>query len=608
MKTIIAIVAVLLSLHFGSHAADDAAPWGAETGGLVSRLIVPLDYVQGEPIRPVLEVKNVSNADVLVRKTLRWECVQDVKFNVKEPKGKTRLNNNTQHGDLAADAYKALKPQEVQSYPADDLRFIVVSGMRMTGEYELTASYTLSKPVEKEAHADYRERIKASIVGDVVAPKVKLQVRELKAGDLRVHEWGVFTVYTEMKLANAGMKAEWNSLPDFFYRQFPTYRLKWSPSAWDKPIIYFYAQRHLDLTVTIDFKEGAPVVWWPSATHPHIDNQPNIQGAIQPGKVFHWLQWDITLGKDAVRPYGHMKALKAVEEKTPELPQSSWLHAARKIDATPLIVDATPSDKGRRMPANQPEGEKFLYYDGLVPAPDFLRCIASDADGVVLRNTATFPLKDLIVIDRRNQAKDAAVLFAHLTEDVAPGKDVKIRFSSIAAKDWPATPGKEVNAALKKAGLTEAEAESVVNIWRDGFFNRPGLTAFYVLPQTEYDRMLPIRIGLDESTMVHPEITRVGIALHPSIDGEPALRKRVEELIAQLDSEDFKVREAASKALAEIGGIVFSILDQTIKETKSAEIKQRCTAILENFDARTYLTNPPKPDDNQRKFDKARGD
>src|SRR6516162_2768788 len=92
---------------------------------------------------------------------------------------------------------------------------------------------------------------------------------KLDKDDLVVHEWGVFTVLNDAKYANANRKEEWGSLPTFFYRQFPKERLRWMPSAWDKPLIYFYAKSEsMHLRVKVTFTEGAPVVWWPAAAEP----------------------------------------------------------------------------------------------------------------------------------------------------------------------------------------------------------------------------------------------------------------------------------------------------------------------------------------------------
>ena len=74
------------------------------------------------------------------------------------------------------------------------------------------------------------------------AAPVAFEIAALAKDDLVVHEWGVFTVFNDAKYANLNRKQEWGSLPSFFYRQFPTERLRWVPSAWDKPIRLFLCE------------------------------------------------------------------------------------------------------------------------------------------------------------------------------------------------------------------------------------------------------------------------------------------------------------------------------------------------------------------------------
>ncbi len=57
--------------------------------------------------------------------------------------------------------------------------------------------------------------------------------------------------------------------------------------------------------------------------------------------------------------------------------------------------------------------------------------------------------------------------------------------------------------------------------------------------------------------------------------------KRVERLLADLDSNAFAVREAASKALAGLDGQAMPYLEQTLKRTDSAEVRVRVTRLLE---------------------------
>ncbi len=66
---------------------------------------------------------------------------------------------------------------------------------------------------------------------------------------------------------------------------------------------------------------------------------------------------------------------------------------------------------------------------------------------------------------------------------------------------------------LCQAGLYDAEAKSVLAIWEKGLFDRPGVTAIYLLPQEEYDRMLPLTISPKPQ-----KIVRVGIVMQGNLE------------------------------------------------------------------------------------------
>ncbi|MBI5724528.1 MAG: hypothetical protein HZA50_11255, partial [Planctomycetes bacterium] len=228
---------------------------------------------------------------------------------------------------------------------------------------------------------------------------------------------------------------------------------------------------------------------------------------------------------------------------------------------------------------SQIETERFLYYDGLVPAPDYLKLKAIDAKSAEFSNTGKFDIQNLFVIDRREWQKDKPIRFAQV-EKLETGKELKVIFEEVPAKDWPAAAAKKVRQALLKAGLFEAEADSMLKIWEKGFFEREGVTAFYILPCSEYDRLLPLKVDPEPG-----EIVRVGVALHCRMEGPQAVEKQAQELIAKLESNAVAVHRPAIKALLEMGPMIVPLLKKAIETTASHEIKTRCRQIIDQIDA-----------------------
>src|SRR5262249_55443088 len=161
---------------------------------------------------------------------------------------------------------------------------------------------------------------------------------------LVVHEWGVFTLFNDAKYANSNSKQEWDSLPNFFYRQYPQERLRWEPGNWNKPIVYFYARETpLRLEVRLTFTDGMPVVWWPAVAEPFDEGgQPNSghivnSRAVAISRPYRSLTWRLWLGHsvpdpklEAVLwhwPIGMQPAWTKVEDF--QLPGDCWLREAR---------------------------------------------------------------------------------------------------------------------------------------------------------------------------------------------------------------------------------------------------------------------------------------
>ena len=139
---------------------------------------------------------------------------------------------------------------------ACSLCFLAGWVVRDRGPAGLRADPTPPKQVDAPA-----ELLTNQWAGEAEAVPVSFELAPLTKEDLVVHEWGVFTVLNDAKYANANRKEEWGSMPKFFYRQFPVERLHWVPSAWDKPVVYFYAKpTPLHLKVKVTFTEGMPVM------------------------------------------------------------------------------------------------------------------------------------------------------------------------------------------------------------------------------------------------------------------------------------------------------------------------------------------------------------
>jgi hypothetical protein len=606
------------------HAADDNEGWSKPVDGIACRLRIDSEVVPGQAIPATIEIKNVSDKPRYLVPMLDPYERDILRMEIKGPNGQSlKLRSWGRAVALGPESFQIIAPRKVIANQILDLRdhfpelqSIEIKGRDVHflnwpadsprwGQYQVALRFRSPKvpsefvvgkegggaKLEKIFEYPSAELLAGQWANEVVAPTATFTLRPLAKDDLAVHEWGVFTVFSDAKYANVNRQEEWGALPSFFYRQFPKERLRWSPSAWDKPIVYFYAKpKHLTLGVEVRFPEGAPVVWWPAAARP-LDESPGPQR--DKDRPFRFLQWEVSAGEEVPASRfsreGGTGWIKATEFP---LPEDCWLRKCRLKDATLLTVWGSHEGRGKPWISARPETERFLYYDGLVPAPSYLRCEKVEAKSLTLRNKADFDLGPVFVVDRRNLDADTGARFQILDakEPFKAGSTRTIEPPAVAKKDWPKMGVAKLREALLDAGLFAPEADSLLELWRKQLFESDGVTVFHLLPRKEYDRMLPLEIV--PAPAGGP--VRVGIALHPRIEVEPGFAARVKELLPKLDDMDFSVREEASKELLAIGPVAVQLLREERDRTTSPEVKRRINDVLAKVDAAEWLHVVPK--------------
>jgi hypothetical protein len=511
-------------------AAEKACPWGEPVDGIACRLVVQPRYVIGQAITAAIELKNVSKK----KRSIAMDLYLDPDGNrssirMEGPKGPVRIRGSAierltlteRSTGRSENRFKSIDAGEIKRFELHDLPayFEKPSGPDARWKALVPGKYSLRlriRSAKVTAHSGLpQELVAGQWAGEAVAGPVHFELAPLTRNDLVVHEWGVFTLFNDAKYANSNSKQEWDSLPNFFYRQYPQERLRWEPANWNKPIVYFYAKETpLRLEVKLTFADGMPVVWWPAVAEPFDEGgQPNsghiTDSRLQPmSRPYRSLTWRLWLGHSVPDP-----RLEAVLWAWPigawtkvedfQLPGDCWLREARLPEASPLTVlgdleEIPKNSYGERVafPCNlfRPETERFLYYDGLVPAPNYLRCVKVDPTSITVRNRARFDIQHLFVVDRRTPGKVGFAWLDRTDNPLRPSTSLTVELLDVSKEDWPDTGIKQVKQALLEAGLFECECDALLKIWRTGFFEAEGVTVFYLLPQYEYERMLALEI------------------------------------------------------------------------------------------------------------------
>jgi len=381
-----------------------------------------------------------------------------------------------------------------------------------------------------------------------------------------VHEWGVFRVHDDVELANADLRAEWDGLPTFVYGQ--TMRRDF-PRHWDrvqvevlKPVIYLHAPRPMAAELRVDFPSGVPAVWWPATENPAYHGN-ELEPPRKPERPVRSLQWKLHLQQP---PW---KSSPPVGPKP--LSRGHWMQALREVKCDDVYAPAGERNVGL-------EREKFVYYDGVLPAIQVLS-VKPEGGRATLTNLAKFTTFDVWVVDNRDPSNPRVGRLPRL--DASESKDVDLT-PAVREPRRDDFADAALTAQLKAAGLNDDEAAALTTIWADDLFRGPGLTLLYRVPQEEYDRLLPLTVR------PRPEkVVRVGLVQQVPVDQEMA--ERVARLVKQLDDDRFEKREAAQRELEKLGRAAFAHLRRLRPTVFAPEPKRRLDEVLEKIESQRTI-------------------
>jgi hypothetical protein len=378
-----------------------------------------------------------------------------------------------------------------------------------------------------------------------------------------LHEWGVFTVYPEVELANAARRTEWASMPPFFYGQTDDRHIPFTLNA-NKPVIYFHATEPVDLTLRVDFLEGGlPAVWWPATSTPSMGGGRIMKRRVEAAPA-RFLEW--TLRLQAPPPQvGNAGPLREPGER------GAWVKRLR--DAAVDDVYAWAIDDGL-------QHEKFVFYDGVLPRGKWAE-VSVAKEKVTVRNVGKPPLHDVTAVEVR---PGGAVRVARFDKLEGEAEAAALEFHEVDKAKWPAEGEKTLIQQLADAGLNVDEATALAKVWERELFQTEGLTVFYRLTQEEYDRLLPL------TAKPAPEKTvRVGLVVHSDCGAD--LAERVAALVKQLEDPEFGQREEAQKQLEALGRPAVGPLLRLRGKSISLELKRRIDDLVRKYESATGL--PP---------------
>lgn len=301
---------------------------------------------------------------------------------------------------------------------------------------------------------------------------------------LTVHEWGTFTaVHASDGTLLPGLEREEHRLPNFVqsHAGFSPFNKGWDRPVknvtikMETPVLYFYSDHELPVTVDVGFRGGSISQWYPARssgeelpplplsitdipqlrTMPPVDFGNGFTGSIQ---------WKATV----LAPDDSAKITAQAAWETPQWPRAR-VSAANRV----------------RTPDGTVEG--FLFYRGIGNFALPFEVKAAPDGTLTLRNTGADDIPRVWVYEKSSKP-DAP--FHFWTGKLAAGASRTVPLQP--ADSFLGKSGFE--ASLSQAGLTIAETSALMATWKESYFDAPGLRVFWIVPRTFTDKILPLSI------------------------------------------------------------------------------------------------------------------
>ncbi|HLJ56851.1 MAG TPA: hypothetical protein VKT77_17560 [Chthonomonadaceae bacterium] len=369
-----------------------------------------------------------------------------------------------------------------------------------------------------------------------------------------VHEWGTFLAMNDSDgVTLDGMYHEEHALPGFVHaRSKDQLRVPTVSVKGETPVIYFYTDEPLDVSVEVKFPQGIWTQWYPQARY----NGPSTAELGTPPALRQGhIRWQVH-----VTPAG-----RGAAPALPKTPAGSLWDYARNVDAAYV----RPAD-GPAQPAG--EAERFLFYRGLGTARLPLRMVTTARGILTCDRDEAAPMRHLFLIrvehGRATYRYEPAIQPGQSIDDAIPSLS-----GAMPQAEFEQRISDDLAGRLVEAGLFPKEARAMVNTWRQSYFDTDGIRVLTILPQEWTDRFIPLTIEPKPARTVRVIVGRLEV-LTPEREAAAA------SAIRDLASADADRRERAFTFLRDQGRYLEPILRRAARTAPAGSVRSLCERLL----------------------------
>jgi hypothetical protein len=374
--------------------------------------------------------------------------------------------------------------------------------------------------------------------GRVNPPSKAAQKVLLGDSRLVVHEWGTFTSIA----GKDGVALEWRplngstDLPGFVHTiqegakglRHPGLKADLAATVrMETPVLYFYSDKEIDVSVKVDFPKGKITEWYPQAR-------------------------TVNTGID----WGRLRVMPGAAVNLPVDYKESHYYPARETDAAPVQVCATNGKSAQQ--------EKFLFYRGVgtfgLPVSVQLK-----SERVVLKNLGKDEIAHLIIFENRGGKLGYRLLDGFTGETTVERPPLDKNIESLLY---------DLKVMLVASGLYEKEATAMIKTWRNSWFEE-GMRVFYILPRQATDAVLPVTIDPTPAELIRVLVGRTEVIT-------PEMEKAVQKQISLLRDPSPEVRELAMQNIRRYGRFSEPILKRILENEENGMMRERIKELIES--------------------------
>ncbi|WP_143183526.1 hypothetical protein [Rubritalea squalenifaciens] len=349
-----------------------------------------------------------------------------------------------------------------------------------------------------------------------------------------LHEWGTFTTVSGSDgVMLAGLQVEEEYLPYFvgghqnlnprafkgLMRPVRNVRVKM-----ETPVIYFYGDKREKVSVHVGFNGGTVSQWFPPRTS---GDTPPKMVKLRPeerGKVAPVAFPAINPSAPMAFPMGGYKAWDFEEEYKGFIHWDTEIIPRNEVDSSKYFrTGETPNWIYPQVPHSNivkvgEVYEQYLFYRGLgnFTLPLTLSVDSAETLSMDFKGSQNIPFA---LAYERVAGKVRYKVFA---EGLEMNSHTEISQSN-GWTEMDLSPEsnqiiyREMRDGLMAQGLNQHEADGMVKTWWNSYFGHDGLRVFWVLPENEVERILPMKVSPEPEKKVRVIVGRSEV-LRPSFE------------------------------------------------------------------------------------------